>query len=163
MSDNLPLFIPIVLVYLSSLTSSPAVRGPAASRSAEVEGHADSGDSRHAAGPPLHCWGTATCSWYFKTRLHTVGDTCTVPVRPLDCQHFLLAASRWDSSLDFWSLAPRLLSFFFWLTLDASTSGKRNKVLKKKSMGIREATSHITLCYNLVVFPGTAHIKGFVP
>lgn len=71
---SLPSYSPLVLIILSSslvsvlpspLPSSLAVRGPAASGSTEVEGHADSGDSRHAAGPSLHCRGAATCPWYY--------------------------------------------------------------------------------------------------
>lgn len=60
----------------------PAVRGPAASGSAAPEGHADSGDSRHAAGASLHCRGVAARSRYVTPLLHTRGDSCTIPVCP---------------------------------------------------------------------------------
>lgn len=105
----------------------PAVRGPAASGSAAVEGHADSGDSRHAAGASLHCRGVAARSRYVTPLLHTRGDSCTIPVCPRDTQQPVSCAQSW-----LWVPATPSTLSFLWLPVDVGEEGGGDNWLQEK-------------------------------
>lgn len=70
-----PCIYPPLLVFSSLLACCLAVWGPATSGSTQAEGHADSGDSWHAASPTIHCRGTAACPWYIK-HTHSQSHIC---------------------------------------------------------------------------------------
>lgn len=128
--------IPLQFRYFNSLTHwhschlSPfllAVRGPPASRSASAEGHADSGDSRHAAGASLHCRGVAACSRYVTPLLHTRGDSCTILVCPWDTQQPVNRVQSW-----LWVPSTPFPLPFVRLTVDVGEKivhGKKKKFL----------------------------------
>lgn len=139
----LPVWISLTCTPVISRPPMPAVRRPAASRSAPAEGHADSWDSRHAAGASLHCRGVAARSRYVTPLLHTRGDSCTIPVCPWDTQQPVNRVQSW-----LWvPAAPSDLSFL-WLTVDVEN---KEFMARKKAAFVKHGDSKRHKSYKFMV------------